>query len=235
LAKQKRDSKGRFVSEHKKPKEKRKKVTAFIDASGTSDAPPKKDNTTFFVGAVLTDNPKKLSEIAKKERKRLKVKELKYNKHKGSRKDMENATTEAGAEVIGVYVDKKDSPWWWRIKTKRKWQHQAMLAELSKDLVELDVDFDKIVIDDDTSLKHNGKIFTIRDGKRIVKSNIGSERGIKRISQEDSARGRNKDLMQSGDFQIGATRRILENKDPPTPVKFTARNLNNNKKKRNGA
>ena len=209
---------------------KRKKVTAIIDESGNPGIYPVKNDSIFLVGATIIDDEGKIGKISEQERKRLHVKELKYIDNPRSREYMEGALAKGGAHVVGVFVDKKNSPLWWRINIRRSWMHRLMLHEISKDLAKTEQDYNRIVIDKDTSLKRRESYFVKKEGQEIVESRIGSKRKIYNwVTQEDSAEGLNKNLLQSGDFGIGATRRVLEGIPPSTPVKFKVRNLKNNK------
>ncbi|MDR0334890.1 MAG: hypothetical protein LBH69_03290 [Methanomassiliicoccaceae archaeon] len=133
-------------------------------------------------------------------------------------------------------TDKANSPWWWKLDKAGKWKHRLALMELSDELIKLNVDFDKIVIDDDTSLRHvegRKKLRIVFDGKEIVKSRVGSVRNIKQISQENSQSGKNKNLLQTNDFALGSIGRELRNSKKLTKVRYEAKNIHTGERKSN--
>ena len=190
----------------------RKRVTAIIDETGPNDI--------FAVGATITDKPEEFADISRKLREKLGVEELKYRKSSKETKDiMEKALTDIGAEVEIRYIKKGvegDFEWWMQSGSERQ---QGMLKELAKDLVELDVDFDKIIIDDNTAMKGDA-------GKMIIEEYVSTVREIGLVSQESSERGKHKDLLQTNDFAIGTSGRVLRGIKSKTGIRIRFRRMN---------
>lgn len=183
------------------------------------------DSRLFAVVAAITDDPEAFGKIASE--KRGKGKELKYNSTSRSvKRYMEEKIADHGAEVVGVFVDAQDLPIWWEIAPGKWAAHQKMIMDLSEDLIKLNTDFDKIIIDDnDRTLKKNA-------GERIIRAYMDGVREFSHIGQEDSKTGNNKDIQQTADFAIGATGRILRGRNPPeTPVRMTVRNVGKGKQR----
>ena len=201
----------------------RRRVTVVIDETGRSDEKDSEGNV-FGVGAVITEDPETLEIISRVMRKVKGVEELKYRTNKRIRDTMEKHIAATDAHVVGVYVKKDwDVPPWWKVVKRRSWPQRLMMCELLKDLVALDVDFDKIIVDENTVW--NNKEGTNDEGERIIKRYVGPKRKIGYIAQEDSKAGDNKDLMQTADFAIGAMGRTLRDQPPETPIKINSRRL----------
>ena len=137
---------------------------------------PMKNEKFFLVGASISDNSEGLETIVKDVREGLRLKELKYHEPKRLRKTMERHVAENGMHVVGVIVNKEDSPPWWKYNTSRVMQHRMMITELSKDLVALDVDFDKIVLDDVSTLRRKKGSTDELYGKYIIGKLVGREK-----------------------------------------------------------
>jgi hypothetical protein len=193
---------------------KRRIVIIVIDETGPLSVRDD-EGDVFAIGAVITDRPEEFGSISHMIRKARGSEEIKYSRNKRIRNAMESSIAATGAEVVGVYVKKdEDVPPWWRIIRRRSWPQRLMMRELSKDLVDMDVDFDKIIIDENTAWKNRSG--TNDEGEKIIKRYVGSKRHIGYLAQEDSRAGENKDLVQTADFAIGAMGRILKGRSPET-------------------
>jgi len=199
----------------------RKRVTAIIDETNTNNDDHERKNI-FAVGAVITDKPDEFSKLSADLRKIRGSPEVKYKNNRGSRKGMEEMISALDAEVIGVYVEKeKMNPPWFSLTSRR---HTSLLEELTKDLIKLNVDFDKIVIDDDDKLQAYNEDGSIRYlGKETVEDLLAGVRNVGSITQEVSVEGLNADLIQTADFAIGAMGRVLREENSSSKVRFRTR------------
>ena len=183
------------------------RLTAVIDETD--------DEQLFAVGAVITDDPESFAKISRDIRRGA---ELKYRGTGRTTKEyMERKITEHGAEVLGVHADMREIPMWWRIAESKADRHQKMLMDLSEDLLDLNIDFDKIIVD------QNNRTLKDDAGAEIVRAYVEEVRKYNYIGQENSESGDNKDLMQTADFAIGAMGRKLRGREPETTIRITSR------------
>jgi len=185
------------------------RVTVVIDESD--------DSHSMIVGAVLTDDPDAFAKITTDIRR---GKEMKYRTAGRTTKEyMENKIAEHGAETLGVYVNKKDLPLWWIFSYGSASRHQKMIMDISEDLIKLNVNFDKIIVDD------NDWDLPAQAGSEIVRAYMEGVREFNYIGQEESDSGDYADILQTADFAIGAMGRRVRERGPETPIKFTVRNV----------
>ena len=194
----------------------RKRVYAIIDETNTNNDDKGRRNI-FCVGAVITDRPEEFAKLSSDLRAKLGSPEVKYKNNRGNRNGMEESMSALGTYVIGRYVEKeKRVPPWLGITARR---HTALLEDLVKDLIDLNVDFERIVIDDDSSLHIVDKEGRTRYiGREIIESGLKEIRNVSYITQEDSRKGINADLIQTADFAIGAMGRILREENSVTKM-----------------
>lgn len=190
----------------------RRKVTAIIDETGPDEI--------FGIGATVTDKPEEFAEISRDVRNALRKVELKYRKStRETKRTIEKAIVGLGVEIHIRYIRRDDvnaSHWWAKSGSERQ---QDLLKELAADLVGLDVDFDMIIIDDNTAMKDNA-------GRKIIEEHVGTIRNVGLVSQESSRIGEHKDHLQTNDFAIGTAGSILRGTVSETDLNIRTKQSN---------
>jgi len=184
-----RDKNGRFLPMN----------TLIFDETGSLNKSSDGDKA-FGIGVTLTKNASAFGNISKNERKKLRKKEMKYNRSSlETKRNMESKISKIDHETTLVYVDKtaSDNPRWWNKKRKRSDAQKKILQIAAEEVMSGKEDNYVVVIDDNTLYKPGEACGIVRKTAKRKGKNIT------RCYTEDSKTGVHKDLLQTNDFAIG--------------------------------